>query len=196
MNKKDVLFEIADSQQGYFTANQAVKCGYSRTNFHRNVASGEWVKEWRGIYRLARYPNTPHPDLVLWSLWSRNLEGEVQGVWSHDTALEIYELSDVMSAKMHMTVPKKFRKWTKIPKNLVFHSADLPKTSINSQQGYLVTTPLRTITDIVEEGKLSEDFIIQAICDALQKGLISRKQLQKEASSNPKLMRILHEHKI
>lgn len=146
------------------------------------MTSREWVKEQRGIYRLAHYPVTSHPDLVLWALWSRNLKGKVQGVWSHETALEIYELSDVMPAKMHMTVPKGFRKWTDIPKSLVLHFADFSETEVIAQQGYLVTTPLKTITDIVEEGKLSEDLIIQAIQDALQKGLISRKELNETAA--------------
>lgn len=198
MSKKDDLFEIADSQQGYFTAQQAVKCGYSRTNFHRFLSSGEWVKERRGIYRLAHYPVTSHPDLVLWGLWSRNLKGVMQGVWSHETALDIYELSDVMPAKMHMTVPKHFRKWTRIPKNIVLHFNDLPKAEVIAQQGYLVTTPLRTIVDIAEEGKLSLDLILQAIQDALQKGLVSRKELYEIATNkvSSKLMRILNDYKV
>ncbi len=198
MGKKDHLFEIADRQQGYFTTKQAVECGYSRTNFHRYLASGEWVKELRGIYRLVHYPIPLHPDFVLWSLWSCNIKGEMQGVWSYETALDIYELSDVMPAKMHMTVPKRFRKWTKIPKNLVLHFDDIPETEIIAQQGYLVTTPLRTIVDISEEGKLSEDFIVQAIQDALKKGLFSRTKLNEMATSKPdsNLMRILHDYKI
>lgn len=198
MGKKDDLFEIADRQQGYFTSQQAVKCGYSRTNFHRFLASREWVKEQRGIYRLAHYPVTQHPDLVLWSLWSRNLKGEVQGIWSHETALEIYELSDAMPAKMHMTVPQNFRKWTTIPKNLVLHFADLPQAEVMTQQGYRVTTPLRTIVDIAEEGKLSLDLIVQAIQDALQKGLISRKELHGIAGwkVGSKLRKILNDYKI
>ncbi len=198
MSKKDDLFEIADRQQGYFTTKQAVECGYSRTNFHRYLASGEWIKEQRGIYRLAHYPITSHPDLILWSLWSRNLDGEVQGVWSHETALEIHELSDVMPAKMHMTVPKHFRKWAVIPKNLVLHFAELSKVEVIAQQGYLVTNPLRTIVDIAEEGKLSVDLIVQAIQDALRKGVISHKELHEKAAfkTGSKLMRILNDYKI
>lgn len=198
MSKKDDLFEIADRQQGYFTTKQAVECGYSRTNFHRYLASGEWIKEGRGIYRLAHYPITSHPDLVLWSLWSRNLKGEVQGVWSHETALEIHELSDAMPAKMHMTVPKSFRKWTIIPKNLVLHFAELSKVEVIAQQGYLVTNPLKTIVDIAEEGKLSVDLIVQAIQDALRKGVISHKELHEKAAfkTGSKLMRILNDYKI
>ncbi len=197
MASKDRLFQIADSQQGYFTSAQATECGYSRTNFHRYIGSGEWIKEQRGIYRLARYPVTSHPDLVLWGLWSRNSTGKIQGVWSHETALELYELSDVMPAKMHMTVPKRFRKWTAIPKHIIFHFAHLSDADVISQQGYLVTTPLKTIIDIVEEGKLSEDLMVQAIQDALQKGLISRKQLNEAASVeiHAKLTRILNDYK-
>lgn len=195
MGKKDSLFEVADRQQGYFTSQQAKKCGYYDTNFHRYVASGEWLQEQRGIYRLAHYPVTSHPDLVVKSLWSRNRKGIIQGVWSHETALEIYELSDVMPAKMFMTVPKKFRKSASIPKNLVLHFAKLSKTDVISQQGYLVTTPLKTIIDIVEEGKLSEDLIVQAIRDALKKGLISHKQLSEIASANSKIKKVLNDHK-
>ncbi len=67
---------------------------------------------------------------------------------------------------------------------------------VKGQQGYLVTSPLKTILDIVEEGKLSEEFIVQAIQEALQKGLISHKELQKIAEVKPKLMRILNDYKI
>lgn len=194
MNKEERLFAIADHQQGYFTSKQAVTSGYFRTNFHRYLASGEWIKEQRGIYRLAHYPITSHPDLVLWGLWSCNVKGEVQGVWSHETALEIYELSDVMPSKMHMTVPIGFRKWKSIPKNLVLHFAELSEKEVIAQQGYLVTTPLRTIVDIIKEGKLSEDLMAQAIQDGMRKGLISRKELHEKATNDSKLMRILNDH--
>ena len=197
MDKKDSLFAIADAQQGFFTARQAVKCGYSRANFHRYLTAGEWIKELRGVYRLAHYPVTSHPELVMWSLWSQNKQGEPQGVWSHETALEIYELSDVMPSKNYMTVPKKFRKWTAIPKSLVIHFADLPSTEIITQQGYMITTPLRTIFDIIEEGSLAEDLIVQAIREALQKGLFSRKQLNEftKYKNSLKLNRVLNDYK-
>lgn len=195
MNKKDRLFQVADNQQGYFTSGQAVRCGYSRTNFHRQISSGEWIKEQRGIYRLAHYPITSHPNLIIWALWSRDIKGEIQGVWSHETALEIYELSDVMPVKMHMTVPKTFRKWTSIPENIVLHFADLSDAEVRVQQGYKITTPLKTIIDIVEEGALSEELIVQAIKDVLSKGLLSQKQLNVAANNNFKLRNILHDYK-
>jgi predicted transcriptional regulator of viral defense system len=194
MSNKNLLFQIADSQQGYFTSQQAEESGFPRSNFHRYLQSGEWIKELRGIYRLAHYPVTDRPELVLWSLWSRNRQGEVQGAWSYETALDIYELSDVMPAKMHMTVPKYYRKGTKIPQGLVLYFEDLPKSDVQTQQGYFVTTPLRTILDIVEKSHLSSDLIIQAIREGLKKGLLSYKELKDTQSV--KIMEFLDEYKL
>ena len=119
------------------------------------VESGEWVKEQqRGIYRLARYPVTDRPELVIWNLWSRDRKGNIQGVWSHETALDIYELSDVMPAKMHQTVSNRFRKGIAIPKVLALHYADLNEEEVRHQQGYRLTTPIRTLIDIVSVRKL------------------------------------------
>jgi predicted transcriptional regulator of viral defense system len=196
MGNKDLLFQIADSQQGYFTSQQAAACGFSRTNFHRFLASKQWVRELRGIYRLAHYPVTESPELVLWSLWSRNKQGKVLGVWSHATALDIYDLSDVMPAKMHMTVPKGFRKMANIPKSLVLYFANLSEKDIQMQQGYLVTTALKTILDVVEEGKLAEDLIIQAIKDALKRGLVSRAELVQLSKTSQKLARLINDYKL
>ena len=100
MSKERRLFDIADVQQGYFTSQQAIASGYRDSNFARYVASGEWIKEHRGIYRLARYPMTQAPDLVLWSLWSIGRGVGLRGIISHDTALSIYNLSDVNPSKV------------------------------------------------------------------------------------------------
>src|SRR6185503_2350349 len=124
MGNKNLLFEVADRQQGFFTSQQAESCGYHRGHFYRYIASGEWIKELRGIYLLALYPITDRPELALWSLWSRDRKDTIQGVWSHETALDIYELSDVMPAKMHMTVPRTFRRGVTIPKLLILHYFD------------------------------------------------------------------------
>lgn len=190
MGNRQQLFEIADRHQGYFTSNQAEQCGYSRTNFHRYLSSNEWIKEVRGIYRLANYPITSRPELALWSLWSRNKSGVVQGVWSHETALDIYELSDVMPAKMHMTVPEKFRRRAPHPKILVLHFADLSEEDIRSQQGYKMTSPLRTLIDIIESNRLSDDLISQALQEAFSRGVISKEEIN-ESTNRPASKKLL-----
>ncbi len=49
MGSKNQLFEIADRQQGFFTAKQAEECGYKRSNFHLKLVSGVWTQEGRGV---------------------------------------------------------------------------------------------------------------------------------------------------
>lgn len=173
MRRRNKLFEVADRQQGYFTSKQAEECGFSRSHFNRKIRSGEWIKEQRGIYRLANYPITDRPELVLWSLWSRDKKGCPQGIWSHETALDIYELSDIMPSKMHMTVPSRFRKQGAIPKNLKIHVAELSENDVENRQGYRVTTPLRTLLDVIKENVVAQDQIVQAIREGLERGLLS-----------------------
>ena len=192
MSKQDDLFEIADRQRGYFTSQQAEECGFSRSNFHFKLKSGEWLKEQRGIYRLARYPVSERPELVLWTLWSRDKKGTPQGVWSHETALDIHELSDMMPAKMHMSVPMRFRKKIEIPKILHLHFADLTESNIETRQGFKVTAPLQTLIDVINEGTVPQEQIIQAIREALQRGLISRHNL----IQIPQLMRYKNEYNL
>ena len=192
MSNQDNLFEIADRQQGYFTSQQAEGCGFSRSNFHFKLQSGEWVKEQRGIYRLARYPISERPELVLWTLWSRDKKGTPQGVWSHETALDIHELSDMMPAKMHMSVPMRFRKRIEIPKILRLHFAELTESNIETRQGFKVTTPLQTLIDVIDEETVPQEHVIQAIREALQRGLISRQNL----IQTPQLMSYKNEHNL
>ncbi|NGX54579.1 MAG: hypothetical protein KR126chlam2_00192 [Chlamydiae bacterium] len=178
MRKQNLLYEVADRQQGFFTAKQAEGCGYSRSNFHLRLGSGEWTQEGRGIYRLGRYPVTERPELVFWSLWSRNRKDIPQGVWSHETALDIHDLSDVMPAKMHLTVPPSFRRRIETPQVLCLHYSTLSKTDFEDRQGFRVTAPLRTLMDVVTVGTVADNFISQAIRQAMQRGLIILEEIE------------------
>src|ERR1035438_4899961 len=109
------LFEIADGQQGFFTAKQAKEAGFAENTHPYHVKVGNWIREHRGIYRLTLYPFTDRPELALWALWSRNRNEVIEGVYSHQTALTIYELSDLNPSKIHMTVPAHFRRNSEIP---------------------------------------------------------------------------------
>jgi len=174
MSKEDELFEIADRQQGYFTAAQAKECGYYDSHFKRYISSGEWVKMGRGLYRLSRYPLSDRPDLIEWSLWSRNKQGEVQGVWSHETALDLYELCDIMPAKLHLTVPYNFRKSISIPLILKLYCADLDDKDWTEQQGYRVTTPIKTLLDLAETRQISDDLLKQAVVEGRKRGILPK----------------------
>jgi predicted transcriptional regulator of viral defense system len=173
------LYEIASLQQGYFTARQAKKAGYSDSRFAYHIKQGKWIREGRGIYRLANYPVGDRPDLVYWSLWSCNRAGIVQGLFSHQTALAIHDLSDVMPAQYHLTVPRGFRRYHKPPANLVLHFANTREDELWEFEGYKVTNPEKTVEDVLLDDGISEEIAIQAILDGIQKGVISYSQLSK-----------------
>jgi len=179
------LFEIADQQQGFFTTKQAKAAGFAENTHPYHVQAGNWIREHRGIYRLALFPATDRPDLVLWSLWSRNRNEETEGVYSHQTALSLYDLSDLNPAKLHMTVPRSFRRNSEIPGILVLHHADLSESDVQTAQGYKFTRPLRTILDLIEAGTVERNFIRQAIIQAFDRGLVTRQQIRHAPISGP-----------
>ena len=167
------LFEIAEGQQGYFTAKQAAAAGYQLGSQAHHAKSGNWVRVERGIFRLARFPQSSEEQLVIYSLWSRNRAGETEGVYSHQTALSIHELSDVNPAKLHMTVPATFRRRAKVPRVIVMHRAILGKNDIERRLGFALTRPLRTVADLVAAESVSRDIVEQALTEGRQRGLIT-----------------------
>ena len=175
----EALFAVADSQQGYFTTEQARQAGYQDSTHPYHVRTKEWIREWRGIYRLARFPYYAESQWVLYSLWSRNRSEKVQGVYSHETALSLHDMTDIMPAKIHLTVPESFRRSAAAPKVLILHRGVMPKADRETRQGYEVTRPLRTLLDVLAEGKFLEQELIRAGKDAVKKGLITYKELHK-----------------
>ena len=170
---KDNLYEYASQQQGFFTTKQAEMAGYQRNHHSYHVKSGNWIREMRGIYRLAHYPQDDEDaQLVLWYLWTRNLNEQPQGVYSHDTALRIYELSDLMPTKLHMTVSAKFRRLNTLPSILVLWKGNLDTADICSMRGFAVTTPRRTLLDIISSGHLEDYIVEQAFSEALAQGML------------------------
>jgi len=171
------LYEIAEGQQGFFTTKQAKAAGFAENTHPYHVQAGNWIREHRGIYRLASFPRGERPDLMLWSLWSRNRGEAGQAVFSHQTALSLRDLSDVMSAKLHMTVPKSFRRNSEIPRVLVLHFADLSQNDIGAAEGVRVTKPMRTILDLLEAGDVPPATLRQTLREGLRRGLIRRSEI-------------------
>lgn len=173
------LFEVAEGQQGFFTAKQAKTAGFAENTHPYHVQVGNWVREYRGIYRLTLFPPSEHPDLVKWALWSKNRDEVIEGVYSHQTALSLYELSDLNPAKLHMTVPTHFRRNSEIPAILALHYADLASDDVEAAQGFKYTRPLRTILDLIEADSVERTFLRQALRQGLDRGLITRSEVKR-----------------
>ena len=177
------LYQVVRAQGGFFTARQARLAGYADNTHPHHVRSGSWVREHRGIYRLSRFPLAARPDLMLWQLWAHNRRGEPQGTFSHNTALSLHALSDVMPAKLDMTVPPGFQRMAAIPSVLRLHGGRLADDDIETTDGVRVTTPLRTLVDIVVENRLAADLQVQAFREALARGLVMARQLTQVKTS-------------
>lgn len=176
-NISEALFEIAEGQQGYFTAKQAAQAGYQLGSQAHHVKTGNWVRIERGVYRLVRFPQSVEEQLVIYSLWSRNRAGDPEGVYSHQTALSIHELSDVNSARLHMIVPTTFRRNAQTPRILVLHRASLDGKDVEHRQGFAVTRPLRSIADVAVAESVSREIVEQALAEARQRGLVSVREM-------------------
>jgi predicted transcriptional regulator of viral defense system len=175
---QDQLYRFAEQQGGFFTARQARDAGYADNTHPYHVKAGNWIRERRGIYRLVRFPMSSRPDLMLWQLWSHNRSGKPQGTFSHATALSLYELSDAMPRRLEMTVPPGFQRMAAIPAVLNLHRARLGDDDVETIDAVRVTTPLRTLVDVIDDGILGQDLQLQAVHEAIRRGRVSRRQLE------------------
>lgn len=82
-----------------------------------------------------------------------------------------------MLAKLDMTEPKNFRGSSAIPRVLVLHFADLPRSDIGIVYGVNATKPLRTTLDLLEGGHVPLPTLPQSLSEGLRQGLIRRSEI-------------------
>lgn len=162
------LYQIAEPQAGYFTTAQVSAAGIDRDRLSDYAAAGQLERVRHGIYRLVSFPRVPHEDLfVAW------LASGPDSVISHDSALAIYELSDALPARVHVTVP---RTASRRRPGVSLHTGRIASDEITHYGALRMTTVARTIVDVAFDG-LADDLVIQAIQEALSRGLASREEL-------------------
>lgn len=168
----DRLFEIAGAQAGYFTTQQAAAGGYSSQLLLKHIRGGRVVRAQRGIYRLVHFPASEHEELVTAWLWS----GQA-GVISHQTALSLQGLSDVLPTQVHLTLPEAWRRRRfRVPAGVVLHHADVAPEERSWFGPVPAASARRTLSDCAKGG-LSPELLRQAAKQALQRGLVTRSEL-------------------
>lgn len=168
----DSLFSVLLEQQGYFTTGQAAGAGYSLQLIHHHLQAGQFQRVARGIYRLVHYPPCEHEQLVVAWLWA-----EQQGIIGFETALALHGLTDVLSSKIHLIVP---RAWSerrlRVPGGIRLHFADVGMSDRAWMDGVPMTTPARTVCDCVLE-HVSPELIRQAVDQGVARGLFALEQI-------------------
>lgn len=174
------LFAIASSQGGYFTTKQAKGAGYGYRHLDYHETAGNFERVDHGLYRLPTIPRSEHDELIRLSLWSRNQKGEPQAVVSHESALVLHDLSELLPSEIHLTVPPRFRKPP--PEGAVLHKAALAENDVEERAGFFVTTPLRTILDVAGAG-VSIAEVRGAVRESVRRGLVRRSVLERAVRS-------------
>ncbi|MEI7893235.1 MAG: type IV toxin-antitoxin system AbiEi family antitoxin domain-containing protein [Myxococcales bacterium] len=166
------LFEIAAGQEGLFTTQQAAQAGYSPQLLVHYVHIERTVRVRRGIYRLVHFPAGEHEDLVSVWLWS-----EQAGVISHQTALALHVLSDVLPSNINLTLPMAWRQRRfRVPIGVVLHHGDVLLKERTWFGGVPTTNPQRTLNDCARDS-LSPELLQQAAQQALRRGLATKTEL-------------------
>ena len=168
----DRLFELAAGQEGLFTTQQAADAGYSPQLIAHHLAAKRMIRVRRGVYRLVHFPAGDHEDLTMIWLWS-----EQAGVFSHQTALALHDLSDVLPSLAHLTLPEAWRKRRlRVPEGVVLHYGDVPESELQWFGPVPATKPLRTLEDCAAEN-MGPELLRAAALDALERGLVTADEL-------------------
>src|SRR5262245_36816448 len=166
------LFEVASGQAGYFTAAQGLGCRFSRALLAHHARGGRFLRVGKGLYRLAQYPSSPQEDVV--AAWLA--AGAAEAVVSHESALDLLRLSDVVPRTIHLTVPRS-RRYRIGPPGASLHTTSRPfgRDDILVRHGVRIPSAARSIVDAAESGTAPEQ-VLRAVQEALERGLVTRRR--------------------
>lgn len=176
-----LLFEIAATQAGYFTAQQASAASYSRRNLAYHASTGRFERVSRGFYRIREFPALSHEDIV--AAWVKS--GPSKAVVSHETALALHDLSTARPRKIDITLPREARPAGNRPQLSAVRIHTTTRSfrpgEVVHREGVRMTSPVRTIVDAAEAGT-GPEHIIEAVAQALARRLLTEKELRDAAA--------------
>jgi predicted transcriptional regulator of viral defense system len=164
------LYLIAEGQRGYFTTHQARQTGISDRLLTHWVKIGRFHRVAHGIYRMRDFPATPREELMIPLLWAGP-----DSALSHETAIELYGLADVLPTTTHLTVPASFR--PRAHAGVTLHREPLSPDEIALRDDLRVTTVERTLVDSFRWGT-DRDQLLLAARQAVERGLVNAHRLR------------------
>lgn len=162
-------------QHGYFHRRDAHAYGLSDAMLSYHTKTGRFERRLPAVYRLHIAPLDVDDNYVEAWVWTG-----YRGALSHETALEIYELSDVAPSWLHLTLPPS-SKPASIPPTYRVHMAPLPPEEVRDYASIRLTTPARSIVDAAVAGT-EPNQIIAAVWQAVDRHLATAAALQELAA--------------
>jgi len=167
------LNQVSYGQDGYFTSQQAREAGFSPQLLAHHVRSGRYEHVRRGLHRLRGYPGSSHEEVR--AKWLA--VGAERAVVSHESALDLHDLSDVIPNPVHLLVDRDDRGIRRL-QGVTLHTTTkaLEPSEVVSREGIRVTDPVRSILDAAGAGTAPEQ-IVMAARQALGEGIATRRSL-------------------
>jgi hypothetical protein len=169
------VFRLAASavgSEGYFNRAEARAVGMSDLVFEEALCEGKIEAVATEVYHFAHFARSDREELM--TLW---IQTDRQGVFSHETALMLHELSDILPRRSHIMVPPGFdaeaRRFDASVELLRGDVADHERCWVGPVP---YTSALRTLLDCIAVG-VSPDLIEQAIEQGLDRGLFTAAQI-------------------
>jgi len=170
---------LAEGQAGFLTARQARELGVDRDALAYHVRpGGRLERAARGLYRLRFFPRSPFDHVA--AAWVAS--GPDESVISHESALELYELSDVIPDEVHLTLSRE-RRSRRARDGVRLHRPRTPlrDEEVRTVHGMRVTSVERTLLDVLQDASQPEQ-IDAAISQALDRALTTAARLRTAAS--------------
>jgi predicted transcriptional regulator of viral defense system len=159
------LLATAAAQHGYFTTEQAAEHGISRRALTWRAQQGSAERIAHGLYRLPHWPPDPSDELF-------GLQALAPfGTFSHDTALTLLGLTDIIPSTIHFTIPETSRLRSR--PGITFHrSRHAATTDRTLRDGLWVSTARRALLDAARVGA-DPDQLISAARDARERAMLT-----------------------
>ena len=165
---------LAAGQWGLLTTAQAQRHGISRDQLNHLVAVGVLERVEHGVYAAIAAPDGHRDKRVAWLVLAPGLMAEERladptatGVLSHTSAAALHQLGDLRDDIPEVTVSR--RKQTRRPMRI--HRLPLAADDVTLVEGLPVTTPERTVADLLRDGH-DLDHVAHLAGDGLTRGVI------------------------
>ncbi len=174
---EDALRALAAEHEGLFTAKEAEAAGVVRALVVQLAHRGRLDRLAQGLYRFPSWPTTAlqqYHEAVLWPRAHRDLE---YALVSHDSALELYNLTQLNPGVIHVTLPPKIRISRQRPTWLRLHFSDVPEKDRGWEQDVPIVSIPRAIEDLAPAHGM--DLVHRAVSEARQRHLLREDELQR-----------------
>jgi predicted transcriptional regulator of viral defense system len=123
-----------------------------------------------GIYRVPLIPPGRLDQYKLATLWP-----DGRGHISHESALELYGISDVNPDKIHVTAPTNYRTDRELPGLYVLHREDLTARDRGSFEGIPLVSAAKAIRQLTDR-HTRPSLLTQAIDEGVERGWLRRRE--------------------